>query len=170
MGLDITAYKNLKLTDIPADEDLETDGNYTMLYPEQSPDVVGDLTSDYFYEYEDSMGFNAGSYSGYNNWRNDLARLAGYPLEQYKGYFDIVSESHCVACWNGAKGPFSELINFSDCDGIIGTEVAKKLAKDFADFQEKANTFEAYNFWLEKYNYWRKAFEMASENGAVVFH
>jgi len=40
--------------------------------------------------------------------------------------------------------------------------------KDFEKFQEKADKIGGY--FLEKYNKWRKAFEHASENGAISFH
>ena len=39
--------------------------------------------------------------------------------------------------------PFVELINFSDCEGVIGPEVAAKLAKDFADYEFSASAFAA---------------------------
>ncbi len=36
------------------------------------------LEHEAFYSYEDEFGFRAGSYSGNNEWRDALARLAGY--------------------------------------------------------------------------------------------
>jgi hypothetical protein len=74
-----------------------------------------------------------------------------------------------VACWNGAQGPFSELIHFSDCEGVIGTAVSKKLAADFAAFDEKAKAAGNERYYA-KYQEWRKAFEMAANGGAVDFH
>jgi hypothetical protein len=81
-----------------------------------------------------------------------------------------------------AKGPFTELINFSGCEGYIGPVVAAKLAKDFADYQQRAEEYAANqgepdhgsedwsgDEWLEVYNDWRRAFEMAADGGAVIF-
>jgi len=74
------------------------------------------------------------------------------------------------------KGPFVELINFSDCEGEIGPIVAAKLAKDFAEHQEKARTYvplhndpDEPDWWFNLYKDWRKAFEMASDGGSVCF-
>ena len=65
--------------------------------------------------------------------------------------------------------PFFELINFSDCEGILGAPVCAKLAADFAKYQERANTSHD-EWWREKYAGWRRAFEMAADNGCVEFH
>jgi len=115
-----------------------------------------------------AVGLHAGSYGGYNRWREQLAELAGYPAGDYEQY-GRTYQSHCVPCWNGEAGPFSELINFSDCEGVIGASVSAKLAKDFADFQPKADAHEDDRFRM-KYAEWRQAFEMASDSGAVDFH
>ena len=56
---------------------------------------------------------------------NELATLAGYA-----GADDA---------WERTDGPFWELINFSDCEGVIGPKTSAKLAGDFAAFQEKAD-------------------------------
>lgn len=55
------------------------------------------------------------------------------------------------------------------CEGVIGSSVSAKLAKDFADFQKDADAHEDRNF-REKYAEWRKEFEMAADDGAVSFH
>jgi len=113
------------------------------------------------FEAEDEMGFRAGSYGGYNEWRNDLAILAGH-------------ESAKEAWNSGAKGrPFFELIHFSDCEGVMNSLVCAKLAKDFADNQAKVDAMtdcDDGNWFKEKYAEWRRAFEMAADNGAVEFH
>jgi hypothetical protein len=132
------------------------------------PGRADDIEDRAVYKAQDSFGFRAGGYSGFNAWRNELAKMAGYPLGQYEQYGKLW-DSYCVACWEGAKGPFSELINFSDCEGIIGSAVAAKLAKDFAEFQAAAEKVEMPHFII-KYTEWRKAFEMAADAGAVRFH
>jgi hypothetical protein len=177
MGLDISAYRKITKIDAvfdaggePIDPTTREPVEYDMqayINPE-FPGRADDIEDRAIYKAEDSMGLRAGSYSGFNAWRNDLAKLAGYPLGQYEQYGKMW-DSYCAACWNGAKGPFSELINFSDCEGVIGSAVAAKLAKDFADFQEVADKADDQRFTL-KYAEWRKAFEMAADAGAVTFH
>ena len=111
------------------------------------------------YRVSNSMGFRAGSYSGYNRWREELCQFAlkvepsevWNNLEKYEG------------------APFVELINFSDCEGVIGPVVSTKLAADFklrwTDFSAEADEWNA-----SKYNDWMSAFELASDNGFVDFH
>lgn len=177
MGLDITAYRKITKLDAVFDSDGEPIDpttrepiEYAMRayinndFPKQA-DKIEDRA---IYDAADSFGFRAGSYGGYNHWRDQLAKLAGYPLGQHEQYGKVY-DSYCVECWNGKTGPFSELINFSDCEGVIGPETAAKLAKDFAVFQDAADKTDEH-FFKENYNAWRKAFEMAADAGAVSFH
>jgi len=73
----------------------------------------------------------ARSYGGYNMWREQLAKMAGYELTEYDGPFKQKDKAHAAGAWDKSEGPFWELILFSDCEGVIGTAVCKKLAKDF---------------------------------------
>ncbi|EJO27445.1 hypothetical protein QWC_31809, partial [Achromobacter marplatensis] len=104
-------------------------------------------------------------------WRDELAKAAGYPKGKYKQH-GMDWESHCVECWNGAQGPFSELINFSDCEGAIGTAVSAKLARDFAEFDAKAkdHSGDLGARFYQLYKEFRAVFEMAADSGAVYFH
>ena len=165
MGLDITAYRGLTKIDNAEMEDgqpknWETDVMFWSNYPEFPGRSEGVDTNGTVYNFADKFGFRAGSYSGYNNWRELLAEFAGYDGARQ--------------VWDGKTGPFSELINFADNEGTIGPVVSAKLARDFAEFQERADAFTAPedwgNYWHQKYNDWRKAFEMAADNGAVAFH
>ncbi|WP_024516984.1 hypothetical protein [Bradyrhizobium sp. Tv2a-2] len=180
MGLDITAYTRLTKIENPT---LDEDGFYddgfqatasVIEWTEQNwPGRTAGIETGAVYDCADSFGFRAGSYSGYNAWREQLAKMAGYPLGHYDGQVGQ-RESHCVACWNGQTGPFAELINFADNEGTIGPVVSAKLAKDFAEHQEKAEQWAQSlldgDWFIAKYRDWRKAFEMASDNGAVDFH
>ena len=73
---------------------------------------------------------------------------------------------------SGWNAPFVELINFPDNEGVIGPVVAAKLAKDFAEFEHRAEEYSASipdgTDWLENYREWKCAFEMAAKDGAVV--
>ena len=120
----------------------------------------------------DIQGFCAGSYGGYNDWRDRLAAMAGY--------------GSSVNVWNDFKSsirylklkkiegidvhikPFYELINFSDCEGIIGPEICEKLYQDFVNFEDKAKEQEEY--FYDRYLKWKEAFRVASDNGLVKFH
>jgi hypothetical protein len=178
MGLDITAYNRIEKIDCVYDEDggpidpvtrAVIEGDVFQAYLNDNfPGRADEMVDKGCYTYEKSIGLRAGSYGGYNSWRDQLAELAGYPKGQYEQY-SRQWDSHCVACWNGATGPFSELINFSDCEGIIGPSVSKKLAADFAEFQTRADALVDERF-AAKYREWRAAFELAADGGCVQFH
>lgn len=156
MGLDIVAYKKLKKIEFNNDsdqnEDLET--RFDLFHPGGSmtvseecwPESGYPLEVDAYYSFEDYFSFRAGSYSYYNKWRDDL--------ELFKG--------DCA---------FQELINFSDCEGVIGPLVAEKLYYDFKDYHEEAIKYaEALSEnWLKEYEDWMYALELAKDNGAILF-
>ncbi|MBT2142733.1 MULTISPECIES: hypothetical protein [unclassified Rhodanobacter] len=171
MGLDITAYRKLEpapMQGFDADgEPLQMDA--VRLYRNGDfPGRADDIDESVAYVPSDSFDFRAGSYRGYNQWREQLAELAGYPIGEYV-QCGVTTESRCVGFWNGETGPFSELINFADNEGVIGASVAAKLAKDFAEYQAKADAHPDERF-RDRYADWRRAFEMAADNGAVSFH
>lgn len=159
MGLDISAFTKLsEYKNAPEEYDYE----YATDICDNSafPGVTKPFEGGKIYQSEEKrFVFSAGSYSGYNSWRRQLCKLAlgcepdevWNNLEKYRGK------------------PFFELINFSDCEGTIGSEVAKKLAKDFADLQPKVDELEE-GYFKELFADWKKAFEMASEAGIVDFH
>lgn len=79
------------------------------------------------YSGSDDYHFRAGTYSGYNAWRNELSLMAnGVSAEQL---------------WNEREkrqgAPFYELIDFSDCDGAIGAKVSATLLRDFKQHRAK---------------------------------
>ncbi len=167
MGLDITAHRNLQAVRPLTDEEIEwggikdDDSNLVTIwhFNDDFPDHAEGLKEKTVYTADESFDFSAGSYGGYNDWRDELAKMAGHP-----------SAKHAWA--NGADGkPFWELIHFSDCEGVIGPRISAKLAKDFAANQTKADAVEyGEGYFQDKYTDWRRAFEMAADNGAVEFH
>lgn len=177
MGLDVTAYT--KLIAAQGNEAFDETGelkydeeNWFQVYDNDDfPGRLEGLQNRHAYKSdEDTHGFRAGSYGGYNTWRNQLAELAGYPaipVDRYKT--GNVQSRHDEGAWQSTSGPFWELINFSDCEGTIGPVVSAKLAKDFADFQEKADAHTD-EYFKTKYADWRKAFDMAADGGCVDFH
>lgn len=177
MGLDISYYTKLTKAgpEVEVDEDGDPVDDTLRLTKVYVVDVFAkqadDLEHGALYAYATEAYFRAGSYSGYGHWREWLARLAGYPLTEDDSYGEGQKRmSHAAACWDGATGPFSELINFSDAEGVIGPVTSAKLLQDFIDFDDraKASASDGYNY--VKYLEWKAAFEAASDGGMVAFH
>lgn len=176
MGLDVVAYKRIKKIDAVFDADGEPinpvtresiDYDLRAYLNDDFPGRADEIEDKAIYSSEDSFSFRAGGYGAYNAWRDELAKIAGYPIGQYEKY-GRPCDSHCVSCWEGKTGPFSELINFSDCEGVIGAAVSAKLAADFDRFSAVAASSEL-PWFSDLYAKWRRAFEMASDAGAVQF-
>ena len=155
MGLDIDAYGKCKY-DRAFDEDYYTKNDLVYVY--ENPDFTHALTEDEgLYSYEESFDFHAGAYDAYNEWREKLSyeMLGASPQEvwenadQYKGK------------------PFYELIDFSDCDGTIGTKTSEKLYNDFKDNITKASEIDDRDFIMQ-YQQWMHAFDIAKDDGFVV--
>ena len=174
MGLDIIAHKCIvEATGSEAfDEEGELkweEGWFQVYVNPDYPDRAKNISGGLAYKSKEKIGFRAGSYSGYSRWRNDLAKLAGYAENSYMKH-GSECQSYDKTVWDDPKpGPFMELINFSDCEGVIDNEISSKLASDFAEFQSKANATDD-EYFIQKYNDWRKAFELASDRGCVEFH
>lgn len=157
MGLDITAYRKLAATRAPLDHDKNIVLSDCMEkhFPGRMVGVSAGI-----YSFAERMEFRAGSYRGYNEWRDELAALAGFTSARHLWSLMEVNPA--------LKGPFVELINFADNEGVIGPVVAEKLRQDFERFIGEA---EARGGWfLECYRRWQRAFEVASDHGAVEFH
>jgi hypothetical protein len=163
MGLDISVYINLK--EVPSHEvEVDSDGypvdwdKFQKFYV--NPHFEGraePIREDVFYTFDTTEIDPGWSYSGYGRHRRTLAELISQNIE------DIWAEEFTTC-------PFYELINFSDCEGIIGSVVSAKLAKDFAEYQYRADAHQD-AYFREFYNEMRKAFEAAANNnGVVVFH
>jgi hypothetical protein len=154
MGLDISYYSKIKRIG-DADGETEYADGHTHIYVNPDFPAQADGLADGAYTYADGDGFRAGGYGGYNSWRQWLAKQAGYR--------DIDAFDGAVP----ADAPFLPLVNFSDCEGVIGAKTSKRLAADFAAFADKVT---GDDYHLAKYQEWQRAFETASDGGAVVFH
>lgn len=169
MGLDITAHRQIKkLEGIERHDDAYDAGGFVAYANDDFPGRAEGVEDRGAYIGTEEHDFRAGSYSGYNNWREQLAVLAGYPADETADD----RHRHSRAAFAASEGPFWELINFSDCEGVIGPVVSAKLAKDFADHQAKADAVEGpdADWFKSAYANWRKAFEMAADGGCVDFH
>ncbi len=169
MGLDITYVANI--TPVADGEGIDEDGEvlwnegYRNLYLNDAfPDHCTEWPDNTVYQDTGECTFRAGSYSGYSMWRDHLAKMNGMTAEAYweQGYSDEL--------------PFCWLINFSDCEGVIGTAKCAILAKEFEANRPKAVDYAAsldaeHNVWfLELYDEWAEAFKTAANGGAVLFH
>lgn len=167
MGLDITAYRTatlhkaitLKEWNAGACEEYD-DGNREFLYSDHPSRTQHDGMPEGVYDVSDGFGFRAGSYGGYNQWRAWLASVIGKTDQEI---------------WDRPEpGPFVELIHFSDCEGFMGPKTSAKLAKDFAEWRDRAvvHASAAQNAeWLvKKYDDWAKAFALAADSGVVKFY
>lgn len=184
MGLDISAYKRVTKLDCVFDADGEPidpntreglDYDCQPYINHDFPGRADDVENRAVYLAEESMGFSAGGYGGYNAWRDELAKMAGYPAIAVDRYnTGNVQMRHDYGAFESTSGPFWETINFSDCEGVIGASVSAKLAKDFAEWDERAKQYgesmQQPNWFYEKYQEWRAAFEMAADGGMVQFH
>ena len=169
MGLDITAYR--QLTPAP-DAAFDKDGNLIewqkFWQPGGSMDwseknwpgrAEGIADSKTVYSFAEEFDFRAGSYSAYNEWRDWLARVGGWKTAE--------------DAWRAESGPFFELVNFADNEGVIGPKVAAKLAKDFAAHDGRARSMDpdgGDGYYYQLYRKWCRALDMAAENGAIDFH
>jgi len=183
MGLDISYYSNLKMSGPCTGDDSDYDCDVRVCNEECFEYQLGSLKRDYLYESTSNSqhgSFGAGSYSGYNQWRNELAIMAGYngaeevwqdeSFDSFKR-FNLRKDKLDYIIGDPVEKvkPFYELINFSDAEGYIGSEVSKKLYQDFVDFDEKAKNHTE-GWFYRKYCEWKEAFRIASNNGAVGFH
>lgn len=120
------------------------------------------------YKFEgDTFLFEVGSYSRYNDWRAQLSRFA----------LDVEPEFVWANPAAFMGKPFVEIVNFSDNEGAIGPKTSQKLAENFAAHSENFRRFITINvedsemavWFVELYDNLRRAFELASDEGFVVF-
>lgn len=111
-----------------------------------------------------SMDWRAGSYGGYNQFRDSLAQLVGHRADDY---------------WSGLNDPerktwpFYELVNFADNEGVLGTDACRNLLEDFQNFQHHyylAHTGSDGGYDRERYDEWIRALKLGADDGLIAFH
>lgn len=163
MGLDVYSYKGL--FEAVGNEALNSDGRvnyeggwFRIVVDPDFPGREDHLKDQHLYNAKERDDFGL-AYGAFQEFREWLAILAGWPD------YDAAVEAD--------EGPFWELLCFGDTDGTFGPITSAKLARDFATYQAKAFDVEHKGYDDEHhrdyYSYFREAFEMASENGAVRF-
>jgi hypothetical protein len=187
MGLDITAWSNLKRSE---EQDESYDNNITMIWQNTDFPDHCELEEGYWEGTPLTRvhSFRAGSYSGHGLFRKTLA-LCTLGVDH-----TTVWEAEDIYM----NRPFFNLINFSDCSGKIGPAYSEALFEDFRDNrdrfirnlkQEIDFTKETENplamepefildlelsqdtieYYIELYDNWMKAFELAKDDGIVEF-
>ena len=146
MGLDIQAFERLR----PGQEDKDWHLYQPEGVPDRSDGIAGWYASD-----GESFRFRAGSYSGYNRWRDWLC----------KTFLGVNANEAWSDPDRFAGRPFIELINYSDCEGFFGPVTSAKLAKDFADHAPAPDSGE----YAAIYADWSKAFALAARGGGIVY-
>lgn len=157
MGLDIDVFQKLSKVDNPVLDENGCPENWESEWrpgggmewsEEHWPGRGEGIDVDTTYRFEKQFNFRAGSYSGYNWWREQLKAMREYPS-------------------------FEEQINFADNEGVIGPIVSAKLARDYKENLMKAeaysNSLDDGIWWIQQYRNWMKAFDMAADGGAVSF-
>jgi hypothetical protein len=162
MGLDIIAYSGVEpvLGSSLDSKNFDTD-KYIYIddlsgQNKAFPHRADDITSYSFYTFDKSYSFRAGSSSTYTEWRSHLLDFSA------------------------AKGrDFEELIEFSDCEGVLGTAVCKKLYDDFVRNQSEIQTFYNLTFkdhppflntiGMSTYLGFMTAFGVAKDDGLLIF-
>lgn len=174
MGLDVDAYYGLSKLDHLYDADGEPvdrktgewlEDAWVMFYVNPSfSNREGSIVGRVAYSYTDADDVLHMGYGSFNQWREKLAEIAGWPLSSYNRY-DTDYPSYAASAWNATEGPLWELIFFSDAEGVLGPETCKKLAADFdaitGDTSELEPTFSKFKDAVNR---------AANENGAIKFH
>lgn len=165
MGLDVTAIRNARFIAAELDEDApEYSGRRLFrIYKNDAFDRL-DGKPEGWYEFggdDDRFGFRAGSYSGYNRWREwlSLTFLGVLPEVVWRDF----------AIYEAA--PFSTLVHFSDCEGSFGPASCERLLHDFETGAARAGVVPASKpdaqWYTDQYFRWLKAFGIGAQGGFV---
>ena len=151
MGLDITAYKNIKIIESEEPEYYFSNTGF----PQSN--MIDFENKEIQINFDEEFDFRAGSYGGYNKFRNELCISVN----------NISDEELWASKDESLK--FYWLINFSDCDGYIGTSYCKILYDEFVKYEDevKSNLQDYYHIIYDNF---KEAFRLGSDNGLVSFH
>jgi hypothetical protein len=174
MGLDIYSIERIEFVQpLPAvgsadwplvDWDKADDEGWIAVYNHQCyPEHLAPFMPGFYVESGASVSFNAGSYSGYNAWRELLCKAVNNckPHDIWEDRMPGVVR-------------LREFIHFTDCEGVIGPLYATKLAAEMTDLRCRlaANPpmhFDHQGYFMELYDSWLGAFRIAASDGVVLF-
>jgi hypothetical protein len=154
MGLDISAYKNIRPA-VPSDSAsvrLYSNENFPIQSENLIPGLVG---------FEEKISVRVGSYHTFSAFREDLCRAA-----LNMSIYDL---------WKNPSPhlsrPFERLLNFSDCSGWMDNITCARLYGDFEQYHDRAEWAAGLGMLdLEVYDKFLQAFAFASQGGCLEFH
>jgi hypothetical protein len=100
----------------------------------------------------------------FNDFRNWLAELCGYP-KAYNSWRNIDWAFAGAGEVEGQGYVLDEFINFSDCEGTIGTKYCQKIFKDLDAI--KCLVEESDEYWV-MFNRVLRGFQIAANNNGFV--
>jgi len=110
-------------------------------YPGRSLGIIGDQ----IYKYQASSWKKIGCYQYYSQWCDKLREHT-----------------------KNLNTAFDELLNFTDCEGVLGPVVCRKLKNDFKLYKKYIKIENDRYFW-NTYNKFADAFKLAGRDGIVIF-
>lgn len=169
MGLDVSFYASATLVhgDLhpraltepkpgPTEECWDT---FTVAYVNPDfPDQADGITHKSCWRTEGRSAHIHHSYSGYNIFREWLCKAV-------LGVAPEIVWANPEQWWNQ---PLVPLINFSDCEGLIGPVTAQRLAQDFAQHRERLGADQDEGM-VKRYDEWAAAFALVGPTGFVRF-
>lgn len=168
MGLDIRVYSRLRKDEKLTNKlnkkasHLDYEGDEFIMYPQLSyieeafPNRANPLKyNGDAYDYEECISFCIGSYGTYNQFRSTLDAFADKVDSQL----------------------FDDLIDFSDCEGVIGCVLCERLYNAFVYYEDE---YEEYvdnlsdnelfsDILMGIYHKFKQAFRIGKDGGAVEF-
>lgn len=173
MGLCITAYRNAKLVDKPARDErglIIEDLNLAIVELGNDKWVqADDLVMGQVYKFEKMYSrFNI-SCSEFGKFRNELARVLGYPAVAG----EPERRKYLAGAWeqwdNGVQdGELAALLNFADNQGEIGNKTCRKILSDFEKMSVTQNDLSEED--NERLILLMATFKHAADGGFVQFH
>ena len=177
MGLDVLAVARAYRVEDPTLSQMD---DLIRIRHGEFPMQAGDLVDDGYYDCVSCDDFLSMGYGRYGYLRELIAEVAGYekqdipePHYSHPNYHDLsyyYRNPHIATIYINEieEGPFIEMINFSDCEGVICSEVSKKLYKDFDNYLKIAEE-KLDEYYLQKYKDLMGAFKYASDDGFVRY-
>jgi hypothetical protein len=150
MGLDVTAYRKIVPYEGRFNGHEPADDRAFELRPNQHFVAQADGLDGWYIATAGMVHVGMGPYSAYDRWRERLWVLSSEMPDD----------------------PFGRLVNFSDCEGVIGNRTSASLLAEFARHRHLACRIaqdESSDF-LYAYDGFLAAFAVAAFGGAVKFH
>lgn len=163
MGLDIIAYSELKKNEYLSAMNNEDVEDLDIICLTMSPLLVE--VEKAFPGRAEPLKYNGDIYTCGSHKTYSIGAYSTY------GWFRRALETYSEDC-----DCFDELIDFSDCEGVIGSIVSKKLYEDFSSNQESFEQWVCQRYstidcelLLQMYYKFESAFWIAKDGGAVEF-